>query len=141
MELKVGLLSDSESYYTKEVLFKKLETNKKIKFVDLGVFRENETYDPQGLGDRAAQSISDGTCNCCLLISSSGNGLQMYANKNKHVRAVACLDTMTATVAINEFNANMCDMPQFMPIDKLVKIAETFLETFLQRGSIKNEME
>jgi ribose 5-phosphate isomerase RpiB len=50
-----------------------------------------------------------------LLVSSSGNALQIVANKFPHVRAAPCQNTQDVNESVHQFNANMCEISTQMP--------------------------
>lgn len=76
----------------------------------------------------ATRQIVAGQASLVVLVSRSGHGLQMIANKNPSVRA-ASLNSSEAVKEAVELNANMCEVSsQLQSVDEAANRILSFLE-------------
>lgn len=79
------------------------------------------------LANVAAKAVLDDSRSAVLLFSTSGNGIQMYANKYGHVRAAPCFSIQMAKDAVLSHGANMCEIPSFYTLNDAEEIAREFI--------------
>ena len=134
----VAVLSDAESFTTKLSILRFL-SSRGHEVLDLGVYDQNETYDAADLALRAAQAIQAGSCNGCIAISLTGNGIQMYANKHAGIVAVPCDSLACAEEALRDLTPNMCDIYSRIPEPEILAIGNLFVGSFkMPRASFSN---
>ena len=58
-------------------------------------------------GLKAARAVADGSCQLGIVISGTGKGISLDANKVKGIRCACCSDPYSARMAREHNNANM----------------------------------
>ena len=128
-DLRVGLVAERESCRAKESL-KAILSAEVSGVTDFG---SEEDYDSHVAVTRAAEALYRGNCDCCILLSVSGSGLQMYANKYSFVRATTIFDPNSVSALVRDLDLNMVDIPTHLPLTSIAEIALRFLDSFEER--------
>lgn len=130
-EKTLGIACDAYSDEYKQEILRSMSM-RGYKIIDLNKFTGLSDADAVGVACAAAVSA---LCPLgVLLVSSSGNGLQMVANKFPHVRAAPCHSIEDVNEAIHEFNANMCEVSTILPPFHGTTILSEFVRLKLQCG-------
>ncbi len=101
----IAIGSNHTGYELKEEIEKYLK-EKEIDFVDCGA-KKNEVIDYSEIAKRASKLIQEGKCDSAILISKTGMGMSIVANKFKGIRCVPCYDEYTAKYAKMYHNSNI----------------------------------
>lgn len=101
----IAIGSNHTGYCLKEEIKKYLE-EKKIPYIDVGV-KEEENNDYPEIAKRVSELIEQGECESGILISRTGLGMSIVANKFKQIRCVPCYDEYTARYAKQYHNSNI----------------------------------
>ena len=101
----IAIGSNHTGYEIKEEIKKYLE-EKNIEYIDCGV-KKDEIVDYPEIAKRASKLIQEGKCENAILISKTGMGMSIVANKFKGIRAVPCYDEYTAKYAKMYHNSNI----------------------------------
>ena len=101
----IAIGSNHTGYELKEEIKKYLE-EKKIDYIDCGV-EKNQVIDYPEIAKKVSKLIQDGKCDNAILISKTGMGMSIVANKFKGIRCVPCYDEYTAKYAKMYHNSNI----------------------------------
>ena len=124
---RIAVVSDWHSYWTKVKLISHFETLG-VEVMDLGVGSDTDETDDATLARRAVESIKKQEVGCVILLDISGNGLQIYANKEHGIIAAHCHDTTSAMEAALVHHANMCDISSTLDEKLIIAICEEYLK-------------
>ena len=86
----IAIGSNHTGYELKEEIKKYLE-EKEIEYKDFGVDK-NEVLDYPEIAKRVSKSIQEKECETGILISNTGMGMSIVANKFKGIKCVTCYD-------------------------------------------------
>ena len=90
------------------------------------------------VADCVRKSISINPLAKGILICGTGSGMAITANKVKDVRAVNCLTTEMAEMAVKHNNANiLCIGARILQPNIVIEIVETFLNSEFEQGRHK----
>ena len=129
----IALASDHAGFEYKEKL-KNILTELKLEFTDFGAATAESTDYPDW-GHKAAQAVSEGSCDRAILICGTGIGMSIVANKHKGVRAAACESVTAARLARQHNDANVLAIGGRITGWESVKdIVKTFLSTSFEEG-------
>ena len=129
----IALASDHAGFEYKEKL-KNILTELKLEFKDFGTATAESTDYPDW-GHKAAQAVSEGSCDRAILICGTGIGMSIVANKHKGVRAAACESVTAARLARQHNDANVLAIGGRITGWESVKdIVKTFLSTSFEEG-------
>ena len=129
----IALASDHAGFEYKEKLKRVLDVLN-LPFRDFGA-PTNESTDYPDWGHKAAQAVSDGTCNRAILICGTGIGMSIVANKHKGVRAAACESVTAARLARQHNDANVLAIGvRITGWESVVDIVKTFVSTPFEGG-------
>ena len=128
----IFIASDHAGFELKEYIVKFLETNN-YSVNNLGC-NSNLSVDYPDFAVLVANSVKDNLLNNKnvkgILVCGTGSGMAITANKIKGIRAVNCLTTELADMAIKHNDANiLCIGARIVSKDNAIKIVETFLNT------------
>lgn len=101
----IAIGSNHTGYELKEEIKKYLE-EKEIEYKDFGVDK-NEVLDYPEIAKRVSKSIQEKECETGILISKTGMGMSIVANKFKGIKCVPCYDEYTAKYAKMYHNSNI----------------------------------
>jgi ribose 5-phosphate isomerase B len=100
----VYIASDHAGYPLKEAIIKDYFTKRKMKFIDLGTDSE-ESVDYPKFAKKLCKKINLSSMG--ILICGSGIGVNISANRHKHIRASLCHDVETAKITRKHNNSNV----------------------------------
>jgi ribose 5-phosphate isomerase B len=131
--LNIALGSDHAGFKLKEVLKKYLLENNFI-IKDFGTFSE-EKADYPDFGHLVSGAVQRKECDFGLLICGSGNGMNMTANKHKHIRSALCWNREIAKLARQHNDANILTLPARFITEKEAKACiNSFYSTVFEGG-------
>ena len=101
---KIVIASDHAGFKLKEVI-KKSFFKKKIKFIDLGTQNLSSVDYPHYAHNLSKKMKNDFKFG--ILICGSGVGMNMAANRHKHIRAALCYSVKSSKLSRQHNNANV----------------------------------
>ncbi len=114
---------------------------KELEYKDFGTFDEKILDDTNAIKE-ACKCIQNKTCEVGILISGSGFGMTMIANKFKGIRSVDCFNEDGAKRAKALYNANVLAIPaEFINLDTAINIIRAWLGTDVLGGRYKYRQE
>lgn len=129
---KIAIACDHAGFEYKEIIKKHFADRCDIQ--DFGT-DSTESVDYPDFVHPAADSVESGVNILGILICGSGNGVQMSANKHKHIRCALCWMPELAELARKHNNANMIAIPaRFIAVELAIDIIEKFLSTEFEGG-------
>lgn len=124
----------------KEEIIKYFE-EKEIEFIDFSKSDEEILDNPEGIKN-VCKSIQNKKCDAGILISGSGFGMAMMANKFKGIRSVDCFNEDGAKRAKAHYNANVLAIPaEFVNLDTAINIIRDWLGTEVLGGRYKDRID
>jgi len=131
--MRISIACDHRGYSLKEEL-KTFLSKEGFAVEDKGTSSE-ESVDYPDFGSLVAQQVSSGSCECGILICSTGIGMSIVANKFPHVRAALCADVDTARQCREHIDANVLVLAGSCIKGEAARvITKTWLETPFQGG-------
>jgi len=114
-ELIVGLCSDHSGFETKEIV-KHVLSDMGIEYFDFGCFsRRDCDYVP--FVNQAAIGLTKKYVNTCFGFCRTGQGVNMCANKIKHIRSALIYDERACRYAVRHNAANFFAFPEAPDLD------------------------
>lgn len=108
--------------------------NGKLDFKDFGTFSTESVNYPE-FGLKVAQSVSNGECECGIVICRTGVGMSIVANKVKNVRCALCYNKEVGKLCKEHNNANVIALPADMiSLEDAIEIIEAWLSSEFQGG-------
>lgn len=108
--------------------------------IDCGTNDNTRTHYPI-YGSRVARNVVDGTVDLGIVICGTGVGITTSATKHKNVRSVLTSDVITAKIAREKYDANICGLGgRIVGIGLMEEIIDTFINT-RYCGENKEEIE
>lgn len=108
--------------------------NGKLDFKDFGTFSTESVNYPE-FGLKVAQSVSNGECECGIVICRTGVGMSIVANKVKDVRCALCYNKEVGKLCKEHNNANVIALPADMiSLEDAIEIIEAWLSSEFQGG-------
>lgn len=101
----IAIGSNHAGYKLKEEIKKYLE-EKQISYVDVGVEQEESVEYPE-IAKQVSKLIQDKKCESGIIISKTGLGMSIVANKFKGIKCVPCYDEYTAKYSKLYHNSNV----------------------------------
>lgn len=101
----IAIGSNHAGYKLKEEIKKYLE-EKEIQYTDFGV-EENEIIDYPEIAKRVSKAVQTKEYTTGILVSKTGLGMSIVANKFKNIKCVPCYDEYTAKYAKKYHNSNV----------------------------------
>lgn len=136
----IAIACNCSGYKLKEEILKYLD-EKEIRYEDFGTYDEKTLDDPEAVKE-ACKSIQNKKCDLGILISGSGFGMAMIANKFKGIRSVDCFNEEGAKRAKAHYNANVLAIPaEFVNLDLAINIIRGWLGTEVLGGRYKERLE
>ncbi|MCK5472006.1 ribose 5-phosphate isomerase B [Candidatus Gracilibacteria bacterium] len=134
------LTSDHAGFQLKESL-KKILTERKIEFVDLGTDSE-KSVDYPDFGHVLAEKVLESSENRGIGVCGSGHGITMAANRHAGIRAARCMSEEDAELARRHNDANILVLAgRQTVVAEAEKILEKFLETEFEGGRHEERIE
>lgn len=136
----IAIACNCSGYKLKEEILKYFE-EKEIKYEDFGTYDEATLDDPEAVQE-ACKSIQSKKCDKGILISGSGFGMAMIANKFKGIRSVDCFNEDGAKRAKAHYDANVLAIPaEFVNLDTAINIIRAWLGTEVLGGRYQERIE
>ena len=131
--MKIALACDHGGYLLKnEIIAKLKETGYEIE--DFGCY-STESVDYPDYAFPAAEAVSAGKADRCIVICTTGIGVSICANKVKGVRCALCTSEFQAEMTRRHNNANALAMgAKTVSSETAWNIVRTFLETEFEGG-------
>ena len=124
----IALASDHAGFAMKAALADDLRTAGH-KLLDLGPFDE-ASVDYPDYADLLAAALADGRADRGILICGSGIGIEIAANRHRHIRAANCLHMTMARLARSHNDANvLCLGARLIGLEVARDCLHAFLET------------
>lgn len=131
--LRVALGSDHAGYLLKQRIIPFL-IEKGCRIRDFGTHSE-ESFDYADAVHPLSSAVESGDYDFGIVICSSGNGVNMTANKHKGIRSALCWKVEIARLARLHNNANVLALPaRFISEDTALLICDMFLKTSFDGG-------
>ena len=126
--------NDHAGFDLKQTLVEYIQS-KGIKVNDHGSYSA-DSVDYPDFGHAVAEALkNDNAGKLGILICGSGNGINMTANKHKHIRAALCWNAEIAMLARQHNNANVLTLPgRYISIEEAKKAVDAFLSTEFEGG-------
>lgn len=129
--------ADQDGYHLKQKIEEYLE-GKGMHVVDLGVFNIGEQADYADIAREVVEKVRENRGARGILVSNSGVGMCMTANRHPGIRAVCCVDEALARKAREETDANViCLGGEFMDEQRAFKILDAFFGTEFNRNEAR----
>ncbi|MDL2232892.1 ribose 5-phosphate isomerase B [Ruminococcaceae bacterium OttesenSCG-928-L11] len=131
--MKVALGADSAGYALKEEI-KAFLDEKGIAHQDFGAYNE-ESSDYPLMATGPCRAVTEGDCECAILICGTGIGISMAANKVKGIRAAVCGDYFSAKYTRLHNDANvLCLGGRVIGRGLALELVDVFLSTGFEGG-------
>lgn len=135
----IAIGSNHTGYKLKEEIKKYLD-EKNISYKDYGV-EENEVLEYTEIAKRVSMAVSEKECESGILISKTGMGMSIVANKFKGIKSVPCYDEYTAKYAKQYHNSNIIALGEAdLSINTAICILRMWLATEYE-GQSNDELE
>lgn len=126
--------SDHDGFLMKETIVGLLRRSFTIR--DVGAKDANVTIDYPDCAHKVVTAISAGHGDVGILISGSGNGMAMTANRHPNIRCAVCWSKETAAVARQHCDANIISIPAtFVSQKDAIEMIDIFLDTEFDYGT------
>lgn len=136
----IAIGCNCSGYKLKEETKRFFEENN-IKYKDFGTYKEEVLDDPEAVKD-VCMAVQEGKAECGVLISGSGFGMSMIANKYKGLRSVACFSEESAKRAKAHYNANVIAIPaDFVNLSNAINIIRIWLGSEVLGGRYSERLE
>lgn len=136
----IAIACNCSGYKLKEEIKKYLD-EKEIEYMDFGTYDEETLDDPEAVKE-ACKCIQNKKCFSGILVSGSGFGMAMLANKFKGIRSVDCFNEDGAKRAKAHYNANVLAIPsEFVNLDTAINIIRSWIGTEVLGGRYKERIE
>lgn len=114
---------------------KKYLNSKNLEFMEFANPEYTKTDSYSVFAKQANRKIlEDPTHNVGIYSCRTGIGISMTANRSKGIRAGLCQDVKTTFLARNDDDINVLVMPVHLPMRKVKKMIDTFLNTPFEGG-------
>lgn len=136
----IAIACNCSGYKLKEEILKYFR-EKEIEYKDFGTYDEETLDEPEAVKE-ACKCVQSKKCTSGILISGSGFGMAMLANKFKGIRSVDCFNEDGAKRAKAHYDANVLAIPaEFVNLDTAVNIIRGWLGTEVLGGRYQERME
>ncbi len=130
---KIILASDHAGFRLKENV-KEFLIRKRKKVLDLGT-KNSESVDYPDFAHLLSKKLKNKNNQIGILICGSGAGMNMAANKHKHIRSVLCYDIKSTKLSRQHNNANVMAIGARLTKKNLaLKCVSTFIKTNFEGG-------
>lgn len=138
--MKISVGSDHGGWQLKEELKNYLISNKPVEIIDRGCYSD-ERCDYPDYGHLVANDIKNGECDFGILICTTGNGINMTANKWKEVRSALCWNSNIAKMARLHNDANVLTLPGgYISLVEAINCVIEFMDTEFEGGRHENRV-
>lgn len=101
---------------------------------DFGTYT-NESCDYPDFARPAAEAVSSGNCDRCIVVCTTGVGVSMVANKVKGIRCALCTNADMAKMTRSHNNANALALGQkYVSFELAKEIVDNFINTPFEGG-------
>ena len=136
----IALAADHAGFRYKEIIKEHLQS-RGYRVEDFGTDSENPVDYPWVIRP-AAEAVSDGRCDQGIILSGSGNGEAMVANKVRGIRCAVCWSRESAELARKHNDANMISLGQrMMTAETALAIVSAWLSTAFEGGRHKRRID
>jgi ribose 5-phosphate isomerase B len=133
MEKSIELGSDHAGYELKAFIINYLKS-KEYTVNDHGCY-STESVDYPDYAHNVANALKSNAQSIGILICGSGNGINITANKYKHIRAALCWNAEIAQLARLHNDANVLTLPgRYISNEEAIKCVDVFLNTAFEGG-------
>jgi len=131
--MKITIGSDHAGFHYKSKIINFLEKDMGHTILDVGPFSEDRVDYPD-FAHLVSEEVFCGA-DFGILICGSGNGVNMAANKHKHIRSAVCWTKEIAMLARKHNNANIISLPaRFIDLKEAIEMVATFLNEGFDGG-------
>ena len=136
----IAIACNCTGYKLKNEIIRYFE-EKEIQYKDFGTLNEELLDDPEAVKE-ACKSVQSKECDSGILISGSGFGMAMIANKFKNIRSVDRGNEEGAKRAKAHYNANVLAIPaEFVNLDTAINILRAWIGTEVLGGRYKDRID
>ena len=129
MTQKIAIGSDHAGCEYKKLILAKWAGHAPYEFFDAGGY-DGQAIDYPDVGHVVAQHIAKGIYDKGILICSTGNGMNMVANKYAKVRSALCWSVEIIRLCREHNDANVLCMPaRFLTAEESLSMVDVFLHT------------
>ena len=129
----IAIGCDHGGYKLKEEIVAHLKANN-VDFKDFGVYEE-KSVDYPDIASVVCESILSGETECGILVSGTGIGISIAANKHKGIRAAVCSDEFSAKFTRLHNDANvLCLGGRVVGPGLACELVDIFLNTGFEGG-------
>lgn len=139
MNKKFAIGSDHAGYHLKQLVLSYIYENKYI-YYDFGCHSNETSVDYPIYAHRVCRSIINNEYDMGILICSSGNGMNITANKYNDIRSTLCWNQETTYYARTHNNANVLCLPAKYLNDDLFKMLNLFFNLKFEGGRHQNRI-
>ena len=131
---RIAIAADHGGYHLKEALKRHLAEEGYANVTDFGT-NSAESCDYPDFGYPACKSVTEGKCDCAILVCGTGIGMSLVANKVHGIRAACCSDTFSARFTRLHNDANvLCIGARVVGEGLAVDIVDLFLTSDFEGG-------
>ena len=135
---KIYIASDHAGYLLKESIIKDYLIKKKINFFDLGTQSEDSVDYPK-FAKKLCKKINSSSMG--ILICGSGIGVNISANRHKHIRASLCHDVATAKITRKHNDSNViCLKGRSFVKKNIFAMLDAYFSTEFEEGRHKRRV-
>ena len=129
---KIFISSDHAGFNLKKSIIQKF--SKKRKIIDLGP-SSGQSVDYPDYAHKLSKKVSSNSRNFGILVSGSGTGMTISANKNKKIRAALCYSVKNTKLSRLHNNANIITLgARLINKNKAFNLIRVFLNTKFEGG-------
>jgi ribose 5-phosphate isomerase B len=130
---KIFISSDHAGFKLKEEIKSHL-LKKKLSFQDIGPFNDDRVDYPD-YAHKVARKVKANKSNVGILVCGSGMGMNIAANRHKHIRAAQCFNLKSTKLSRLHNDANIITLGSRLLTKKLaINCVNTFLNTKFEGG-------
>ncbi len=140
MKERIAIGSDHAGYELKELVAKHLR-DRGMNVVDMGT-GSTDSVDYPDHAHAVAKAVGEGGYDLGILLCGSGNGVNITANKHRHVRSALAWRSDVARLAREHNNANILALPaRFITEEEAKAIVDAFLAASFEGGRHQKRVE
>lgn len=140
MKERIAIGSDHAGYELKELVAKHLR-DRGMNVVDMGT-GSTDSVDYPDHAHAVAKAVGEGGHDLGILLCGSGNGVNITANKHRHVRSALAWRSDVARLAREHNNANILALPaRFITEEEAKAIVDAFLAASFEGGRHQKRVE
>jgi len=132
--MKIALGADDCGFPLKEIIKEHL-VGKAYTVQDVGVQSAEDTTPYYAIASQVAQSVTNKTCDCAILVCGTGMGMAIIANKHPGIYAAVCESTYTAEQSRSINNANILTLGAMVSTGPVaIGMVDVWLKTEFTQG-------